>query len=237
MLMIFVLSLLALSSQMSLKTKKFNETTFDYSICPQNGTLEQQRRLTVEEWEMCGPKALSEFMYSERDDEIAKSEPVIAGRKRVAVPMRPSTPEEWAACPHKREEASMWTAKFADIDRDGLVCWEEVAQLARDLLSTPEKLVLVFAGPDIIMKHCAGKDGYISESDLETFKDTCLRNCESILNFYEYFVDRAVAKNYQPKPIKCTAPKTPELIAEGKQSILKRKSVYQEQQQKNKQQH
>lgn len=229
-LMLFFLAILTLSSQISLsmKTQKFNSTTFDYTICPKDGKLETQRRLTAEEWEMCGPKALSEFLHSERDDILKSQNATIHGRKRVSVPMRPSTAEEWAACPHKREDASMWAAKFADIDQDGLICWEEVATLARDLLSVSEKVLLVFAGPDVIMSHCAGNDSYISESDLENYKATCLRNCESVINFYELFVDRAVKKNYRPKPIKCTAPKSKALIEEGKQSVLKRKNVYQE---------
>lgn len=196
-------------------------TSFDNSICPKHREHETeqnltQRRLSVDEWKKCGPSAVSEF------DETAYN----ATHKRISVPMRPSTPAEWAACPHQRNEGIKYAVKYCDPDRDGLICWEEVAQAKNDLLSTTEKVFLLFAAPELIMKHCAGDDGYISQKDFEMRRETCLRNCESVLNFYEYFVDRAVAKNYHPEPIRCSAKKTPELIEEGRKAVLALKDVY-----------
>ena len=199
--------------------------TFDYSACPihrQNETAEKltQRRLSISEWNKCGPTTISE---------CATNETNISDRKRITAPMRPSTPAEWAACPHKREDALRWVIKFCDSDQDGLICWEEVAKAKNELLSTAEKVFLLFAAPELIMKHCAGDDGYISKKDFDTRTDTCLRNCESLLNFYEYFVDKAVAKNYRPKPIKCSAKKTPELVEEGRRAMIEFKNIYENQ--------
>lgn len=193
----------------------------DLSYCSLNTTT---RRLTSAEWNACGPRAMSEFGHN------------ITGkdqRKRVSVPMRVSTPQEWAACPHQREDAVWWAVKYADIDQDGLICWEEVAELKNDLLTTVEKIYLLFSAPDLIMKHCSGDDGYITEADFETYKTTCLRNCESVLNFFEYFADRAVAKkNYRPKPVKCSAKKSPKIIEEGKAALLHRQDLYKKPQNK-----
>jgi len=203
----------------------YASAAFDYSICPskrQNETERTltQRRLTVKEWKKCGPTAASEF------DETNST---LSQRKRISVPLRPSTAAEWAACPHQRADGIKYAIKYCDPDKDGLICWEEVAQAKNDLLSTSEKVFLLFAAPELIMKHCAGEDGYISQKDFETRRDTCLRNCESVLNFYEYFVDRAVEKNYHPKPIRCSAKKTPELIEEGRKAVIALKDIYTQQ--------
>lgn len=195
---------------------------------PTNTTVHKQRRLTVDEWKSCGPLALSEFVES---NETSSD---IALKKRVAVPMRPSTPEEWAACPHKREDAIYWAIKYADINGDGLICWEEVAQLKNDLLNTAEKIYLLFSAPDLIMKHCSGNDGYITELDFDKYKATCLRNCESVMNFFDYFVDRAVAKkNYTPKPVKCSAKLSPEIAQQGRESVQRRQDLYEKAHNKN----
>lgn len=179
---------------------------FDLTLCPKNGTA-PIRRLTPREWKKCHPVSRSEF---ETHSTNSTSRKRAAGRAALV----PSSEAEWAACPHKREDALPYLFKYADLNNDGLICYEEISKLKSDMLLWYEKLALIFAQPDQIMKRCAGKDGYISRADFKHYNATCLRNCDSMNDFFEYFVNRAIAQNYKPTPVECSAKMTPELIAE-----------------------
>jgi len=116
----------------------------------------------------------------------------------------PSTPAEWAACPHQRNDAVECANKYCDLNHDGYLCWEEIVQVKRDLLTVLEKFALFFAAPDQIMRHCAGGDDLIGKDDFAKHTATCLRNCKAVKQFFEYVCDRAVAQNYTGTPVECS---------------------------------
>ena len=115
----------------------------------------------------------------------------------------PPSPAEWALCPHQRSDAIECASRYADLNNDSYICWEEVMRLKRDLLTVGEKLVLFFTSPDLIMKHCAGPDDLISRSDFDKYYTTCLRDCGAVERFFKYFCYRAIAQNYKGEPVEC----------------------------------
>lgn len=202
-------------------------TEFDFSLCPQNrnasssssNDVPRPRRLTRDEWHRCATHGKSEFRHGKKPMRRRSTMDALPDARGAHV----ATQAEWKACPHQRSEAIELASKYADLDGDGLICWEEIAQLKSDMLRIPEKFVLLFAAPDRIMKHCAGKDGYISRADFDYYRMSCLRNCESVMDFFYYFVDRAVAVNYKHAPVACSAKKTPEVLAESRAFLESRR--------------
>jgi len=116
---------------------------------------------------------------------------------------RPATPEEWAACPHSRLEGGLCVMKYADLNNDSYICWEEVVRVKADLLTVVEKIGLFFTQPDDIMRRCAGPDDLISREDFEKYTSTCLRNCEAVERLFKYLCNRAAERNYKGEPVEC----------------------------------
>ena len=99
-----------------------------------------------------------------------------------------------AKCAHKRSDAIACAHKYCDLNKDGFIAKDEVEKVRSHVLYWYEKLGAFFKGEstDVVMERCDfDGDGLISRRDFDRSRATCLRDCDSINDFFKYICNRA----------------------------------------------